>query len=185
MSGMSLWKASILKQRGDEQWANVYTLSAGSLAAAISAGLGIVPIEKAVHLTSVFFISLTVEPAILGAGGGTVTALSGTGAVGVSSTELPLFNTVRVWFRPASGKPSQKYLRLPLRQNDMSGQDVHATTRAFVQANYADVLLGIAAFVDVDGQAFTSSGVAPRIQERQLRRKRRAREGFKRGWVPA
>lgn len=184
MSGMTLWRVGVDKQLGDQEWSNVYTVNAASLAAAITVGSAIVVIEKAVHYDTVSFVNLVVEPAILAGGGGTVVGLSGTGARLGGDEYLPLFNTVRCWFRPAAGKPSQKYLRLPLRELFQANGALVTTERTFVHNNYVLPLLDVNEYVDVDGQEFISGAVYPRVQERQLRRKRRTRAGFKRGWVP-
>lgn len=183
MSGMTLWDVAIKKQRVDEQWVNVYVINAPNVGAAVAVGQEIAILERAVHLVSVSFISVTAEPRTLPPGGGTVLALTGTGSVAVSTEELPLFNVVRVWLRPATGKPSQKYLRLPLRENDTTAMAVHATTAAAIDTSYAQQLLTIPELVDPQGQAFVSAGVAPLIGNRQLSWKRRARPNEKRGWV--
>lgn len=185
MSGMTLWTVDIKKRRGQREWSNVYTVNAPSLAAATAVGQQIVPLEKAVHMNEVAFISMEVRPQILGAGGGTVVALSGNGTIIPGSDLMPMFNTIRVRLQPAAGKPSQKYIRMPLEETRTTGDTIVAGTVGYVQANYADPLIDIPGVVDVDGQPFESATVIPLVQIRQLKRERRSRPGFKRGWVPA
>lgn len=181
---MALYRIAIHKVHGGEEWSNTYVVNAGSLAAATAEGNSIVAIEKAVHLTQVQFVRMYVAPLAGPAGSGTMVGLTGTGAVGGRTDLLPLFNTVRVIFRTASGKPSQKYLRLPLGENDHTSGIVDPTHQTFVNTNYTAPMLALASFVDVDGQAFTSASLWPYVQIRQLKRKRRSRAGFVRGWVP-
>lgn len=184
MSGMTLWRASIKKTFQGEDWDNVYTLNAASLTAATGAAQQIVVAERSVHTLDVGFVSLTIEPAVLGAGGGTVVALTGNGTHIVGSEYLPLFNVVRCFFRPAAGKPSQKYLRLPVQESIQAAGAITGAFLTTIQTNYVNPLMTIPEFVDVDGQAFVTAGVHPRVGMRQLKRKRRSRPNEKRGWVP-
>lgn len=187
MSGMALWKVRIHKERGEAKWSNVYTVQASSLPAAVSAGQLIYPRERAITSDDILFTVMEVEPAVLGAGGGTVVTLGQYGTNVMGGGEALLFVTVRCFFRPSAGKPSQKYLRGVLYKdsyNSSTGAITPAVVTGF-QTNYVNPLMAIPEFVDVDGQPFTSAGVVPHVQERQMKRKRRSRAGFKRGWVPA
>jgi len=184
MSGMTLWIVDIRKTWDGGGWSNVYHVNAGNLAAAITAGSSIVAAEKAVHSDGVAFVEMEVRPALLGAGGGTVVALSGNGAVAFPSAVLAPFVTARCVFRPNTGKPSQKYLRLCLDESSVNGRIIEAARLTAITNNYLTPLMAIAAFVDPQGQAFVSATVRQGVQQRQTKRQRTSRPGFKRGWVP-
>lgn len=185
MSGMTLWKVRTHKAIGAEEWTNVYVVNASNLAAAVVLGEAIATTEKAVHCRNVTFGLAEVEPAILGGGGGTVFTIGGVGSLAYDADSGLLFVCSRVVFRPSAGKPSQKYLR----GNVNAAQYDHATGTfitsfvATLTSAYLTPMLAMAAFVDVDGQAFVGGAVVPHVQERQLKRRRRARPGFRRGWV--
>lgn len=184
---MTLWKCRLHKSIGEEEWSNVYTVNAASVAAATAVGQNIATMEKAVHCRNVNFGLMEVEPAILGAGGGTVVTIGGVGSLAFDADAALLFVTVRCTFRPSSGKPSMKYIRGALNNVQYSAATgiLLGSLVTIFQNNYVAPLVALAAFVDVDGQAFTGGAVIPHIQERQLKRKRRSRPGQKRGWITA
>lgn len=184
MSGMASWFAYIRKEAMNEQWGNRYVIRAASLSGAMAIADQIVAKEKAIHLSNTAFLDVTLEPVILGAGGGTVYSIGGNGAANVALDYLPLFNVVRVWLRPENGKPSQKYLRNCGSYGQAAAGVWVPSFRNFIRDTYALPLLAIPGLVDVDNQVFLTTGVAPKVGEHQLRRKRRPRPGMKRGWVP-
>lgn len=180
---MPSYNVSIVKQAGDITWSNRYVVFGADLAAAQAAGFQIVAIERATHASLIQFVGMKVENTILFSPDNTVVGLSGTGSNAEASDYLPLHNCVRIVLHTASGKPSQKYLRPPVFESYQTAGSLTDSTRAWFVTNYCTPLLAIAAFKDVDGQAFTSATVAPRVSLRQLNRKRAARPGFHRGWV--
>lgn len=185
MSGMTLWKARIRKQCGfyADDWENVYHLNAANLGSAVSAAQAIVAIERAVHTTHVSFVDLAVAPALLPPGGGTVVGLNLLGQRTPGTDPMPVVNVARIILRPATGKPSMKYLRLPLYDDDTSGQGLVTARISHLTANYCSPLMAVAELVDPQGQVFTGITVAPLAGMRQPRRKRRSRPGFRRDWV--
>lgn len=184
MSGMQNWYAIIRKTDTYEEWVNRYVVRAADILSAISIAQQIVTAERAVHKDYVRFLDITLEPVILGTGGGTVVALSGVGGVASTGERMPLFVCVRVWFRPQTGKPSQKYLRLPLQEGEVANDVVASGVITLLTNSYITPLMGLTGLVDPQGQTFQTAGVKPSVQERQLRRRRESREGFKRGWIP-
>src|SRR5215216_5626920 len=111
---MPSYNVSIVKQLGAQTWSNRYVIFAADLAAAKAIGNAIVEIERDVHLNIVNFIGMKVENTINFSTDNTVVGLSVPGTGGAPGEYLPLHNTVRIAFHTATGKPSQKYLRLPL-----------------------------------------------------------------------
>lgn len=173
MSGSSRWIVDIQKNMGGEYWTNVYNVLAASLADAVTAGLEIAGYERSQHSVLVTFDVMRVRPALLPSGGGTIVALGGTGQIAFTAQRLPLFNVVRVDFRPAAGRPSRKYLRLGLDTGAVAANSVGgltAGTRDLINTAYAQPLIAESYFVDVDSQPFTSAIVYPTIHMRQLRR---------------
>lgn len=168
----------------EQVWGNTYIVEAADLAEAKAHGQEIAAIEKAIHRTTVLFLTMDVRQHGVKPSLGTVVSLTGTGADGTAGEELALFNTVRVAFRPNTGKPSQKYLRLPLIELNTANGRITSAFQTAVLSTYASALLAKTYFVDPQGQAFASAAVMPQVQERQLTRRRRPMPGMKRGWVP-
>lgn len=96
---------------------------------------------------------------------------------------LPLFNAVRCTLSDGNGRPSQKYLRLPLEESDITAGTITVTLSNLVQLSYITDLLALDGLVSNTGDVFTEGAVIPAVQMRQLNWKRRARPGFVRGWV--
>ncbi len=180
---MPRYNVSIVKQWGTETWSNRYAVFAANLAAAITVGHSIVAIEKNTHSNVASFVAMMVALDIPFSTERTVVGLTGTGAGVPGSDLLPLELTVHVRFHTGSGKPSHKFLRLPLEESLQSGGLLSAPFRAGVLTSYAQPLLDLAEYKDVDGQDFTSATIHPLVRNRQLDRRRRSRPGFHRGWV--
>lgn len=173
------------KQVGTVEWSNVYTVEAANLAAAVVLATPIINAERAVSRNWVNFTVCEIEPQGASAGQGTIITVSQIGQLSAGAGRLPLESCVRVVFRPAAGKPSMKWLRGVCAEDDQELGVLGASIITPVTNLYLNVLLDLDEYVDVDGQAFTGGHVVPTVANRQLKRRRRSRPGFKRGWVPA
>jgi hypothetical protein len=83
---------------------------------------------------------------------------------------LPLFNVLRVDFSAVQGRPSRKYLRGVLTESDVVGPNIEIAALGEFQVAYADAMLGMAEYVDVDGEQFSAAACLRPVGMRQLRR---------------
>ena len=83
---------------------------------------------------------------------------------------LPLFNVIRVDFSTGIGRPSRKFLRTPIGELMSQGGLLDVNTLADINNNYVAPLVGLAGFVDVDGEQITGGAAFRPIAMRQLRR---------------
>lgn len=166
-------------------WSNVYHVEAGDPTAALAIAVDISVIEQQIHKDYVMFTYASVLEDQIDPPPGLGQALTGLGDItGDDTLRLPGFNTVRVILSDGNGRPSQKYLRLPLEEGDvLSGQLTTALINS-VQLSYATDLLALPGLVSNTDNNFIAASVHPYIQMRQRSWNRRTREGFHRGWVP-
>lgn len=187
---MAFYKLTIRKQFvldpvGTHVWSNVYTVQASDEEGALDVGAGIVSIEQDCHFDTVYFLDYSARQNSELAGSGRKRTL---GVVGDrASTGLQFlanFNTFRVILTDGINRPDQKYLRLPMLEDDQSGGVIENGALDFVVDNYITPLLALGGVVSSDEVPYTSGSVWPYVQMRQLRWKRRARPGFHRDYVP-
>lgn len=166
-------------------WSNVYHVEAGDPTAALAVAVQLSTIEQQIHKDYVQFTWASVLEDQVDPPPGMGQALTGFGdIVGDETLRLPNFNTVRVLLSDGNGRPSQKYLRLPLEEGDvLSGQLTTALINS-VMLNYVTDLLTVPELVSNTDNSFTAGTVYPYVQMRQRSWNRRTRPGFVRGWVP-
>lgn len=151
-------------------WTNVYHVNVADAAAASAAVDAIVPLEKAVHQTTVNFTKARYRLLNPLAQAGTIKPLSGTGARSSASGSLPLFNVFRVDFAMPSGRPNRKYLRGPLNASDAANGALATATITLLQNSYINPLVALNYVVDTQGQAIVSGAPYQFVGMRQLRR---------------
>lgn len=183
---MALFKATIYKRLDGlnfEQWVNVYHLEALGPNSALDAAQSVADLEQKVYSEHVTIYRLSVQPAEGGS-----TALRSLGLVGLVTGDInnlvPLFNTIRVVLGDEFERTESKYLRCCIYEANVAGFNLSTELRDFVQTEYATALLGILGLRGPNGEAILTATVQQQIQMRQLGWHRRARPGFKRGWVP-
>ena len=167
---MALWKVTIQKHWDIEYWTNSYTVEAATLDDAHDAGMAIALLEVGIHSDQVLFDKMTVGDNIPGTDVFRTTILSANGERAAVGALDPLFNVVRVDFSVGQGRPSRKYLRGILVENDAVGSNIASGLIDFINAEYVQPLIDLAAYVDVDGQAITSGSCYELVAMRQLRR---------------
>lgn len=167
---MPLWTVDIEKQLGLEFWTNRYILNSADLASATAVGAQIVTAERTIHTTDVNFNRYRVADLDPLTDIFTITPIGLTGGVTKSTDYLPLFNVLRVDFGVEQGRPSRKYLRLPIQESQQVDFAFTPGFLAFVQTNYVDAMLGISQYVDVDGQNIINGAPKESVAMRQLRR---------------
>jgi hypothetical protein len=166
---MARWEVTITKQIGAETWTNVYWVEAETLDAAGNVAAGIVGRERAMHYQQVEFVSYRVSDGVPGTDIFRIVPIGQNGAVAPTGQLLPLFNTLRVDFGAAAGRPSRKYLRGCLAEDDIDFIFVQAAAKTRAQT-YGTLMIEDNAFVDVDGQDLITAVVYQQVQMRQLRR---------------
>lgn len=183
---MPIFRVQVFKRIGvnGKEWSNSYHVNSPDLVAAAATADVIAAAEQSVHKNNVEFVRARVSTQAVGDNTYTTVVLGTFGAIPVTSGQLPLFNTARVDFEVFGGRPSYKYLRLPLDENETQNGEINSTLAGNLQTLYYEPLLALAAdeggdgfLVDETGQPFTGASVQRPIQERQLRRRRRSRVG--------
>ena len=170
--GSGRWVVDIEKLYQGEYWTNRYIVAAADLIAAQSIGSQIVGIERAIHLSPVLFTRYRVSDGVKDTDVYIVANLNlfGTGNLD-NAAMLPLFNVLRVDFNTqGGGRPSRKYLRGVLQENNIAYNDINAPALTNYNTNYATPLAALAGFVDVDGQEIVQGSAYPFVAMRQLRR---------------
>lgn len=184
---MTLFRATIektLQLTPSDKWTNVYHINAASILDAQDISDSIAALEQAIYKDYVAITRIAVaNPAVPGSSSSRNVYLAGS-VTGDSTLMLPLFNTVLVQLLPAAGRPSPKYLRLPLQEGDVTSGKLTSTLTGFVDTNYSVPLVALTGVADEDGQDIIGYNTPDRVQMRQLGWHRRTRPGYKRGWVP-
>lgn len=166
-------------------WSNVYHFDVDDAATAISRGVAAGVAEMAVSyapvtVTRVHAVNTINSDDVATTNPGDSGALDPTGLGG----PLPLFNTIRVVFTDALGRPEQKYLRLAANTHNIENGIWSSEFVTFVQENYADDVAALPGYCSPAGQDVTAGTALAAVQIRQLGWHRRPRPGFHRGWVP-
>jgi hypothetical protein len=170
--GTGLWVCDIEKVLQGEYFTNRYILQALTMEEAAGyAGL-IAGYERAIMSTAVLFTRHRVSDGQPNTDVYQVTNLNTLGLYAAPvALVLPLFNVVRCDFNTAGGgRPSRKYLRAVLEEENTNFNDITAARVTQITNSYVAPLIAMDAFVDVDGQQFSSGSVFPRVGMRQLRR---------------
>lgn len=168
---MGLYSVDIEKVLLGEYWTNRYIVEATTLTGAHAIGANIVEIEQTVHDDVVTFTKYRTSTTVEDDDAYFITPINQPGAENNAGDYLPLFNVVRVDFAAAGGgRPSRKYLRLPLFEPQQSNGALLPGVVTFLQTYYADLLAALEGYVDVDGQELIAGSVSPFVGMRQLRR---------------
>jgi len=186
---MPLYEVAISKRltvgNDFKRWSNVYHVEAADLGEALDFGQDIANIEQQIHKDYVLFSYANAREAVEDPPPGGTRPLTGFGNIaGDAATRLPNFNTVRCILGDDNGRPSQKYLRLPLEEAEVVDGILTAGVINDVQLNYLTDLINFAPLRSNSGDILTPASVIPGIQMRQQDWNRRTRVGFRRGWVP-
>lgn len=174
---MPLYSVDTQKQLGSEFWTNRYIVSAPTLAVGVTIGLSLIDAERPVHSNMVNFINYRVSDM----GPSEEYTVQPVNLLGLRQNInlLPLFNTLRVDIAALTGRPSRKFYRGVLGEEDIAG-DIIAINPTFLNvltALEAQFVASVedAGLVDPQGTWFTSASFYPYVQMRQLRRGKRRR----------
>jgi len=167
---MPLFSLDIEKSLGNEFWTNRYILQLDDLTQAIFAGNTITGYELAIHTTLVNFTRYRVADLDPTTDLFVIVPIGQAGDRTPPGEYLPLFNVVRVDFPAGNGRPSRKYLRLPITEPEQVGGVLQTSLTSIILTEYAVPLGDFAQYVDVDGQGLGAGVVHPNVAMRQLRR---------------
>lgn len=186
---MAVYRVTIFKNMPDhptiKPWSNVYYCNVADLAAALSFGEVVAAAEADILKEYVQIYKLSAVQPLPEHQPGVSQQMSLNGTVtGDFALMLPLFNAIRITFSDGVGRPSQKYFRCPLQEDEITGGALISAFIDDINANYCGVLLGVANLVSNSGDSFTDILCQAPVQMRQTDWHRRTRDGFHRGWVP-
>jgi hypothetical protein len=135
---MALWNVDIEKLLEGEYWTNRYIVSALTLADAASIADDIVEAEKNIHRTVVLFTKVRTSDQTPNTDVYRVRSINEFGELAIVAGErLPLWNVLRVDFSTGSGRPSRKYLRLPIYEGDIVDGQFNSGFMATMGTSYA------------------------------------------------
>jgi hypothetical protein len=176
---MPIYQVDIEKTVVAESFTNVYFVSSPTLQTATQDALAVVGFEKAITLDIAQFVRMRVRTAIEGDEVYSLTPLSGAGNRGTTTNPLALFNTLNVLLGAAAGRPSRKYYRAALMEQDVNFNTIDTffmpPITALGAALLVDITLNGSTLVDLNGDAITSIVAQSKIGMRQLRRGSRRR----------
>ena len=177
---MAIYRLTIVKAMQDgadagKKWSNVYHLNEASLAAAVLHAPTIVDLEKTLYPDNVAIVRWSLaDPAVPGAGQSDSVFVEGTRGAGVAATQLPLFVAVLYKFTVTTGRPSLKYLRLPLDESEVTNGVLESSLTDDLSTGWAVPLVADGAITDESGNALTGYGFSHNAISRQT--------GCGRGW---
>jgi len=167
---MPLFSLDIEKELGGEFWTNRYILELDDITQAVLAGNTITGFELAIHYDIVNFTKYRVSDLNPETDVYVIVPIGAAGERTFVGSYLPLFNVVRVDFPAGTGRPSRKYLRLPINENEVDNGVLASGLIALINSEYGVPLGDFELFVDVDGQPIGTGIVSPKVAMRQLRR---------------
>ncbi len=172
---MTVYQIDIEKTLSNEFWTNVYHVNVPDQSAAVSRAYIIVDIERAVHMTFVLFTKFRVSVYPSVGGQGFIVPVGSSGLYPIEAT-LPLFNVARVDFSNGVGRPSRKYLKLPVGETMQQDATFVTAFRTSFSTAYTMPIVDVDGLCDTQGRPLVSAALMPTVGMRQLRRgsKRRA-----------
>jgi len=167
---MPLFTLQIEKELNGEFWVNRYILLLDDITQAVFAGNSITGFELAIHKERVNFTKYRVSDQDPATDEFVIVPIGQPGQVTGSGDALPLWNVVRVDFPAGNGRPSRKYLRLPIFETEQTNGVLEVGITSLVATEYGIPLGDFSEFVDVDGTGLGTGVVTPNVAMRQLRR---------------
>lgn len=152
-----------------EYWTNVYFHGGNDFAAAAQFANGVVAAERALYHSGITITKYRIDDNVENTDNFVTVPLNVSGTRAATSDPLPLFATGRVDFAAGTGRPSRKYIRGLLQENDTAAFKLTNSALAELQA-YGSAVVAAGDYVDVDGQDISSAAASPDIAMRQLRR---------------
>lgn len=179
---MPLFRIQVFKQLtgSDREWSNTYLVSDPLFSSAVDAAVAIATAEAPLYLDNVTITRSRASDITPGTDVFATTSHNfiGSRATGADGDWLPLFNTFRADLNvTGGGRPSRKYYRLPFLESEQQAGFIDPTTLTTLVGLVNDIIVAAndagPTLVDPDGQVITTAVGFPRVQMRQLHRKRR------------
>jgi hypothetical protein len=178
---MALFSAQVFKEGHGEKWSNRYIIEASGLAAAVACHGPIVEGELSVHKSTVTITAIRISDLNPATDQFVVVPYNSAGLVTATADILPLFNTCRIDVEVEGfGRPSRKYYRLPLAEDEQDDGVLSSVTGTAVADMVTQMITdvdtaggGDGELVDPDGQSWISATHFTKVQMRQLHRRRR------------
>lgn len=177
---MALFRCQVFKRltSSEHEWSNVYHIRAATISAAAGQADAVAAAEESFHWNNVFFTRARVS--LEGAPGSfTIVTLNVAGIGGDALDQIPLFNVARASLNVLYGRPSFKFYRLPMREQDQTNGVITGGFPATIIAAMESLFANTAdeGIVDESDNLFTSCTVDNLVHERQVHRRRRRRSG--------
>lgn len=165
------FEATIEKSLYGEFWVNRYYFDAPDLQSASLLAEQVYNAERTIHRQLVVFTKLSVRSTVLNDYVYQSIPLNTNGLnANPSGHMMPLFVVARVDLSVAGSKPSRKYLRGVLSEDDVNAMDVSSAMVTFINTNYVNPIAGISGFVDPQKADIYGGACSPKTGIRQLRR---------------
>lgn len=169
------WRIEIVKQLDGEVWSNDYLTALVTIDAAADIADELVAWEQQVHASVVTILYALVSTTIKGDRTFRHITYNVPGIPNIGEY-LPLFNTIRVDLQTEDSDPGRKYYRQPIPENGQANGYLVPGTVASFNAAIASTLQPIidnSALVTPKGNQITGATTFPKVQIRQLHRRRR------------
>lgn len=169
------WRIEIVKQLDAEVWSNDYLTSLVTIDAAADIADELVEWEQQVHGNMVTILYAVVSSTIKGDRVFRHITYNVQGIPTIAEY-LPLFATIRVDLQTTDSDPGRKYYRQPIPENGQANGYLTPSTIASFNSAIATTLQPIidnSALVTPKGNQIVTATTFPKVQERQLHRRRK------------
>ena len=175
---MAVFKIEIFKRAASEDWGNVWHVQATDLDEARDAASAIAAAEQVFHSEGVLFTTARVSDTLPDTDVTAQIPLNVNGLREDSGGFLPLFDTLRIDLSVAAGRPGRKYFRACIVPTDLTtAPDGINPPVVSAAASAIDSLISSLSsttpLIQVDGDVILDAVGFPKVQMRQLHRKRR------------
>lgn len=165
----ALTRVTIQKAYQQRYWVNVYHLDTAfdESSAALNA---LIAAERAVHFTGVLLTTARLSTVAEGDEAYITVPVNQFGQKNSGNTQvMATFIAARIDFAAGLGRPSRKFIRGSLQEEEVNGWDISGPGAA-AYATYGAAVVAVPGICDVDGEALTGYAVYPQITGRQHRR---------------
>lgn len=169
------WRIQIVKSLGMEVWSNDWLTDDVLMLDAQDLANELIAFEKSIHTTDVLFQYCRISSMIENDRVFRHFTINLPGLVGAGDY-LPLYCTVRMDMSTEDSDPCRKYFRIPVKESDQTNG---AFLSGYMSTLGASIISGLATpgvlshIVSGKGNSCDGAAIFPRVQMRQLNRRRR------------
>jgi hypothetical protein len=171
------YRLSIVKGIQSEEWSNDWLLNVPDMNAAADVAEALIDFEQHMHTSNVQFRYYRISTLTKGDRVFRHVGLNSNGLIlAPSDEELPLFNCIRIDLTTLDSDPARKYFRMPVLESMQSGGELLPSTISNLNGNITSYLLNTIALDNIvtsKGNTVSGATVFPRVQMRQLTRRRK------------